>query len=128
MGWRGSRGPRVHCVIDWEAESTVRLWVAMKDDEKVSFPTARSPPADMSPAELQESRYGSLLSASGLRATRKIALMASLIVVARRRIAGRRRRRHHQRGRRSAVVARVQRHADPQRLGLYRSDAPRNLI
>lgn len=39
------RGHRIHCVIDWEAESTVRLWVAMKDDEKVSFPTARSPAA-----------------------------------------------------------------------------------
>jgi len=35
-----------------------------------------------------QSRYGSRLVASGLRATRKIALMASLIVVARRRIAG----------------------------------------
>jgi hypothetical protein len=59
MAWPGSRGHRVHCVIDWEAESTVRLWVAMKDDEKVSFPTARSP------AELPESRYGSRLAASG---------------------------------------------------------------
>jgi hypothetical protein len=71
MGWPGSRGHRVRCVIDWEAESTVRLWVAKKDDEKVSFPTARSPPADMSPAELPESRCGSRLSAPGLRATRR---------------------------------------------------------